>query len=94
MSVHLPDRRCDLIATLLQPPGGLDPGDFVSDEILAPRIWPGHPGKGRTDINLLLHRTRKSLIEAGVDGPALLVRGEGGGESRFVLASRAKVSIS
>lgn len=94
VSVHLPDRRCDLVATLLKPPGGLKAGELVSDDVLAPRVWPGQPGKGRTDINLLLHRTRKSLVEAGVDGPALLERGAGGGETRLVVARRAKVSIS
>jgi len=93
-SVPLPDRRCDLIATLLKPPGGLKAGEYVSDEVLAPRVWPGQPGKGRTDINLLLHRTRKSLLEAGVDGPALLERAKGGGETRIVVAKRAKVTIS
>ena len=94
LAVHLPDRRCDLIATLLQPPGSLRTGEFVPDDVLAPRVWPGQPGKGRTDINLLLHRTRKSLLEAGVDGPALLDRGKGGGETRIVLARGAEVSIS
>lgn len=94
VSIHLPDRRCDLVATLLQPPGGLKAGDLISDEVLAPRVWPGQHGKGRTDINLLLHRTRKNLVEAGVDGPALLERGKGGGETRFVVARKAEVTIS
>lgn len=94
VSVHLPDRRCDLVAALLQPPGGLRAGDDVSDDALAPRVWPGQPGKGRTDINLLLHRTRRSLLEAGVDGPALLLRADGGGASRIALAKGAKVTVA
>jgi hypothetical protein len=93
VSVHLPDRRCDLIATLLRPPGG-KPGDFVADPTLAPRVWPGKHGKGRTDINLLLLRTRRSLLEDGIDGPALLERGPGGGETRIRLARNPVVTIS
>ena len=93
LSVHLPDRRCDLVAALLRPPGDRRAGDFVSDDELAPRVWPGQFGKGRTDLNLLLHRTRRSLLEAGIDGPALLERGRGGGETRFVLPRDVPVTV-
>lgn len=93
VTVYLPDRRCDLVAALLSPPGGVLAGEFVPDELLAPRIWPGRPGKGRTDVNSLISRTRRTLVDAGVDGPALLERGPGGGESRLVLAPGARVTI-
>ena len=93
LSVHLPDRRCDLVAALLRPPGRRRAGDFVSDDELAPRVWPGQLGKGRTDLNLLIHRTRRSLLEAGLDGPALLDRGPGGGETRFALSQDATVTV-
>jgi len=94
ISVHLPDRRCDLVAALLAPPGGVEPGAFIPDEKLASRVWPGRPGKGRVDINSLMHRTRRTLVDAGVDGPALLQRAPGGGESRLALAPGARVTIA
>jgi hypothetical protein len=94
VAVHLSDRRCDLVAALLRPSSEHEPGDFISDDELAPRIWGRTTDKGRTDINILLHRTRRVLLDAGVDGPALLKRAVGGGETRFVMAAKARVEVS
>ncbi len=91
-SVYLPDRRCDLVAALLRPTGEA-PGTFVPDALLAARIWPGDPSKGRVDLNTLLMRARRTLLDAGFDGPALLPRAEGGGATRFVFAPGARVTV-
>lgn len=91
-TVYLPERRCDLVAALLRPPPPFGPGDFVPDEVLLPRIWPGR-AMTRVDLNVLLHRARHDLVRAEIDGAALLARAEGGNATRFRLARDARVSI-
>lgn len=86
----LSDRRCDLVACLLQPPTPLRPGDFVPEELLCARVWPGEK-HGRTELNSLLYRLRQSLGEEGID-PAPLFERRGGG-LRFCLAPRARVVV-
>lgn len=76
-SVYLPDRRCDLVACLLQPPPPFAPGDAVPDEALIERVWPQRD-QGRIELNTLVFRARKDLIKAEIDGAALIAR-EGGG---------------
>jgi hypothetical protein len=90
--VFLAERRCDLIAALLQPPSGIGRNDFVPDDLLIPRVW-GADGAGRTQLNTLIHRVRKTLTRGGLDGPALLERSPGGGGTRFVLAPAAQVEV-
>ncbi len=92
VTVYLAERRCNLVASLLQPPDGFEPGDFVDDEVVIPRVWPNQ-SKSRTDLNTLLHRVRKDLIGAGVDGAQLIDRAEGGGATRFRLKSGASVRV-
>lgn len=89
-TVYLADRRCDLLACLLQPPMSLVPGDLVPDEALFERIWP-QQSQGRVELNTLVFRTRKDLIKAGMDGAALLERRAGG--VRFLLAPGADVTV-
>lgn len=91
LSVYLADRRCDLVACLLQPPPPFAPGEHVPDETLLERIWP-QQAQGRVELNTLVFRTRKDLIKAGIDGAALLERAGGG--VRFRLAPRAAVCVS
>lgn len=91
LSVYLADRRCDLVASLLQPPPPYAPGEIVSDEVLLDRIWP-QQHQGRVDLNTLVFRARKDLVKAGIDGPALIERIGGG--VRFCLAPGAAVSVS
>src|SRR5690606_15989531 len=38
---YLPERRCELLALLLQPPAPLAAGELISDEVLLARLWPG-----------------------------------------------------
>jgi hypothetical protein len=91
-TVYLPERRCDLVAALLQPPAPFEPGDEIPDEILLPRVWPGK-NMTRADLNVLLHRARNDLLRADLDGAALLPRAEGGNATRFALAPGAFVFV-
>ncbi len=91
LSVYLPDRRCDLVASLLQPPPPFAPGEFVPDATLLERIWPQLP-QGRVELNTLVFRTRKDLIKAGIDGASVLERAGGG--VRFCLAPNAEVAVT
>ncbi|MCA9610675.1 MAG: FHA domain-containing protein [Myxococcales bacterium] len=91
-SIYLTDRRCDLIAVLLQPPEPFAAGDAIEDDVVLSRVW-GKKRVDRTHLNVLLHRVRKDLSRIGLDGPALIVRTEGGGATRFVLAHGAEVVL-
>jgi hypothetical protein len=91
-SVYLPDRRCDLVATLLKPPDGSRAGGFVDDQTVIARVWPNR-AMTRSDLNVLVHRVRKSLATAGLDGAALLERARGGGGTRLVVADDAEIGI-
>ncbi len=91
-STYLSDRRCDLVATLLQPPKGYNPGEFVPDDLVCAKVWPGK-SMGRTDLNVLVHRLRKDLMRAGVDALSLVQRARGGGGTPFTVAEGAKVAI-
>jgi hypothetical protein len=88
----LADKRCDLVAALLRPSGDLRPGEFVPDEALVRLVW-GTVAASRAQLNTLIHRARKSLTQAGLNGPALIQRAQGGGATRFSLAPSAVVTI-
>ena len=90
--VYLSDRRCDFIAVLLQPPEPHGPGDFVPDELVWNRVWGKQPS-GKKTLHVLLHRLRKDLDRAGLDGQLLLTRSEGGGATRFTLRDGASVDV-
>ncbi len=92
-TLYLSDRRCDLVAVLLQPPEPHAPGDFVEDDAVIARIW-GKQLAGRTNLNVLIHRVRKDLARVGLDGGALLQRSEGGGATRLALAAAATIVVS
>lgn len=91
-SVYLTDRRCDLVAVLLQPPEPFTAGQAIEDAHVLSRVW-GKKQVDRTHLNVLLHRVRKDLSRIGLDGPALIQRSEGGGATRFVLSSDAEVAL-
>jgi hypothetical protein len=91
-TTFLPQLRADLIAALLRTGGGQRPGDWIEDDVLIARVW-GRQGATRAQLNVLVHRTRRSLADAGLDGAALLQRVQGGGATRFQLAEGARVSI-
>lgn len=90
--MYLAERRCNLVAALLSPTRPYAPGEFVHDEAVIPRVWP-HKHKSRSDLNTLLHRVRRDLMTAGVDGAALIERAKGGGATRFRLAPAATVVV-
>lgn len=89
-TTQLSDRRCDMVACLLRPPAPYSAGEFIPEDVLCARIWPGEKN-GRTELNSLLYRLRQSLAEEGVD-PAPLFERKGGG-LRFCLAPRARVVV-
>ena len=93
MTVSLPELRARLLATLLSPPGAYEPGEFIPDDALLSSIWPGNNSRGRTDLNVLIHRTRKSLMKAGVNPAAVLARARQGRATCFKLAPGAKVEV-
>ena len=90
--VELSELRARLVAALLSPPGDWGPGEHVPDENLIPAIWPGSR-RTRTDLNLLIHRTRKDLLRAGLNPSVILARAKKGGSTCFRLTPGAKVSV-
>lgn len=90
-SVILSERRFDLVVALLRPPPGHRPGDFIPDEIVSAVVWPRAPEVSRQEINMLISRCRRDLVQAGLAGPRLLERAPGGGGTRLALAPGAPV---
>lgn len=93
-SVFLHDRRLDLVMALARPPEAYQSGDFIPDDVVASIVWPRNPGVSRTEINVLIARCRKDLVEAGLAGPRLLQRAPGGGATRLALAPNAEVVVN
>jgi hypothetical protein len=91
-TVFLPRKRAELVAALLSPGAGGGPGDWIDDEVLMARVW-GSESATRTQLNVLVHRTRQSLTEAGLNGLLLVARAPGGGSTRFRIAAGARVSV-
>ncbi|MEC7524700.1 MAG: FHA domain-containing protein [Myxococcota bacterium] len=92
VAVYLSERRCDFVAVLLAPPAPLQPGDAVPDELMWSRVWGEQPA-GRKTLNVLMHRLRRDLDRAGLDGAGLIERVEGGGATRFVLPDGASATV-
>jgi hypothetical protein len=90
-AVYLADRRLDLIVALLRPPSGFRAGEFVPDEAVTGVVWPRNQVVSRPEINTLISRCRRDLIDAGLAGPRLLERAPGGGATRIALAPNAEV---
>lgn len=88
---YLPERRCELLALLLQPPAPHAAGELISDEILIARLWPGH-ARTRVDLNVVIHRARADLVRAGLDA-TLIERSEGGNATRVVIEATTRVAI-
>lgn len=88
--VFLSEKRCDLVACLLQPPPPYVAGEFIPDAVLAARLWPG-AFAGRTDINTLLWRARKDFADAGLDCVTFFERKGGGLRAKIVEGGRADV---
>ena len=92
-TVDLAELRANLVAALLTPPRPYKAGELIPDDVLAPAIWPGQQERGRTDLNLLLHRTRKNLLRAGINPSVVLARAKKGGATCFRLSPGAHVVV-
>jgi hypothetical protein len=92
-AVYLADRRFELVLALLSPGKGHGPGEFLSDDALRALVWPRAAGPSRQEINTLISRCRKDLVDAGLAGPRLIERAPCGGGTRFCLAAGAEVEV-
>ncbi len=90
-AVYLADRRFDLVIALARPPAGHRAGEFITDDVLRGVVWPRKPSVTRPEINMLISRCRRDLVEAGLAGPHLIERAPGGGGTRLVLAPDAEI---
>jgi len=93
-AVFLADRRLDLIIALLRPPDGYRAGEFVPDDVVRAVVWPRNPGVSRPEINMLISRCRRDLVEAGLAGARLLERAPGGGGTRLALAPDVEIIVN
>lgn len=93
VSVYLAERRCALVAVLLQPPSDFAPGEFIPDDVVCPRVW-GRGEGDRNHINVLISRIRRDLDVAGLDGYSLLLRAKGGGATCFQIGDSTTVEVS
>lgn len=89
--VYLPDRRCDLVALLLQPPAPHAPGELIPDEIVLNRLWPGQT-RSRSDLNVVIHRVRADLVRAELDA-RLVQRATGGRATRFDVDPSTRITV-
>lgn len=90
-AVYLPDRRFDLMIALLRPPAEYKAGDMIPDDTIRTIVWPRRPEVSRPEINTLISRCRRDLVDAGLAGPRLIERAPGGGGVRLLLAPGATV---
>lgn len=92
--VYLADRQLDLLIALLRPPEPYRAGDFVPDDVVRSIVWPRDPSVSRPEINMLISRCRRTLVEAGLSGPRLLVRAPGGGGTKLAVAEGAEIVMA
>jgi len=78
---------------LLQPPDGYAAGELIPDDVVRSVVWPRKAGVSRPEINMLISRLRRDLLDIGLAGPRLLERAQGGGATRFVLATGATIVV-
>jgi DNA-binding response OmpR family regulator len=71
-SVRLSEMRCQLMILLMHPPDGLATGAAIADESLLRALWPRDLDKSSQNINLLVHRLRRTLADADLN-PFLLI---------------------
>jgi len=91
--VYLADRRLDLLMALLRPPAGRQAGEVIPDDVVRSVVWPRNAGVGRVELNTLIARCRRDLVDAGLAGPFLIVRAPGGGGTRIMLAPNAEIVV-
>jgi hypothetical protein len=93
IDIELSELRFSLIILLLRPGRGHEVGGFVPDDIVIPGIWPSQSQKDHTDLNLLLHRVRKNLLDAGVNPFQLIERPKKGYATRFRVHTSTDIRI-
>jgi len=91
--VYLADRRFDLMVALLRPPAEYAAGEHIPDDTVRTIVWPRKPAVSRPEINMLISRCRRDLVDAGIAGPRLIERAPGGGATRVLLAAGAEVEV-
>lgn len=91
--VYFADRGLDLMIALLRPPEPYRAGEVIPDEVVRTIVWPRNPEVTRPEINTLISRCRRALIEAGLAGPRLLLRVSGGGGTQVALSPGAEVIV-
>lgn len=91
LKLYLSEKRCELVACLIQPPTPYAAGELIPDAVIASRLWPSGGG-GRTEINTLVWRVRKDLASAGFDDVSLIDRAGGG--LRLCLAEGGRSAIA
>jgi len=69
------------------------PGEYLPDDVVIPAVWSGSAARTRTDLNVLLHHTRKALVRAGLNPAQVLSRARTGGATCFLLAPGARVEV-
>ncbi len=92
-AVYLADRRFDLVVALLRPVAGYQAGEFIPDDTVRSVVWPRKTGVSRQEINMLISRCRRDLVDVGLAGPRLLERAPGGGGTRLTLAPGAEIEV-
>ena len=92
VAVYLPERRCELVALLLQPPAPYAAGELIPDEVVGARLRVDRP-LTRIELNVIIHRARGDLVRAGLDGSALIERAAGGVATRFLVETSARVAV-
>jgi hypothetical protein len=90
--VYLPERRAELLSLLLSPPAPYRAGDLIPDDLVLARLWP-RQDKTTNDIHVLVHRLRKSLVDAGLDGTRLILREPRTGGTSFAAADGAEIEV-
>ncbi len=93
ITCRMSELRCRLVAILLAPPDGFEPGEFVPDEAVIPLVWPRQPDRSHYDLNTLVHRLRKDLLRVGLDPTRIVERARSGGGTRFQLDTATVLDV-
>ena len=87
ITLYLAERRCALVASLLE-----QPDQLIADETLWAKVWPRDDSKDRFALNTLIFRLRNDLVKAGINAAELIVRDAGC--TRFRTHRGAEVRIA
>jgi hypothetical protein len=90
-SLVISELRLELLSVLLAPPPPFVPGAFIPDQVVFERVWPRNDRADHGDLNALVHRLRRDLVKAGVDGPALILRQPGA--TRFAIGAATQIAM-